>query len=46
MKIFKATKEEQDFFREFAQGHSWKEIQAEFHKRFNKHITLNQIAGF
>ena len=46
MKIFKATKEEQDFFREFVQGHSWKEIQAEFYKRFNKHITLNQVKGY
>ena len=46
MKIFKATKEEQDFFREFVPGHSWKEIQAEFYKRFNKHITLNQVKGY
>lgn len=40
------TQEEQDFFREFVRGHSWKEIQAEFYKRFNKHITLNQVKGY
>ena len=46
MKIFKATKEEQDFFREFVPGHTYKEIQAEFCKRFNKPITLNQVKGY
>lgn len=46
MKIFKATQEEQDFFREFVPGHTYKEIQAEFCKRFNKPITLNQVTGY
>nr|DAP18349.1 MAG TPA: homing endonuclease [Caudoviricetes sp.] len=46
MKNFKATKEEQDFFREFVPGHTYKEIQAEFCKRFNKPITLNQVTGY
>lgn len=46
MKDFKATKEEQDFFREFVPGHTYKEIQAEFCKRFNKPITLNQVTGY
>ena len=40
------TQEEQDFFREFVLGHTYKEIQAEFCKRFNKPITLNQVTGY
>lgn len=40
------TQEEQDFFREFVPGHTCKEIQAEFCKRFNKPITLNQVTGY
>lgn len=43
MKIFKATKEEKDFFTEYVPGHTYKEIQAEFCKRFNKPITLSQV---
>lgn len=46
MKIFKATKEEKDFFTEYVPGHTYKEIQAEFCKRFNKLITLNQVTGY
>ena len=46
MKIFKATKEEKDFFTEYVPGHTCKEIQAEFCKRFNKPITLNQVTGY
>ena len=40
------TQEEQDFFREFVPGHTYKEIQAEFCKRFNKPITLSQVKGY
>jgi len=40
------TQEEQNFFREFVPGHTYKEIQAEFCKRFNKPITLNQVTGY
>lgn len=46
MKIFKARKEEKDFFTEYVPGHTYKEIQAEFCKRFNKPITLNQVKGY
>lgn len=45
MKIFKATKEEKDFFTEYVPGHTYKEIQAEFCKRFNKTLTSNQVRG-
>lgn len=40
------TQEEQDFFREFVRGHSWKQIQEEFFKRFDKYISLIQIKGY
>ena len=40
------TQEEQDFFREFVPGHPLKQIQEEFSKRFDKHITLNQLKGY
>jgi phage protein len=40
------TQEEQDFFREFVPGHTYKEIQAEFCKRFNKTLTSNQVIGY
>ena len=46
MKIFKATKEEKDFFAEYVPGHTYKEIQTEFYKRFNKSLTSNQVAGY
>jgi hypothetical protein len=46
MKIFKATKEEKDFFTEYVPGHTYKEIQAEFCKRFNKTLTSNQVTGY
>lgn len=46
MKIFKATKEEKDFFTEYVPGHTYKEIQAGFCKRFNRPITLNQVIGY
>ena len=40
------AQEERDFFKEFVPGHSWKQIQEEFSKRFNKPINLSQIAGY
>lgn len=46
MKIFKATKEERDFFTEYVPGNTYKEIQAEFCKRFNKPLTSNQVKGY
>lgn len=46
MKIFKATKEEKDFFMEYVPGHTYKEIESEFCKRFNKTLTSNQVIGY
>ena len=39
------TQEEKQFFAEYAPGHSYKEIQEEFNKRFDWSITVSQVKG-
>lgn len=42
----KYTEEERRFFEEYVPGHSYKEIQQEFIKRFGWEITISQVNGY
>ena len=42
----KYTKEQREFFVNFVPGHTRKEIQEEFEKKFNTTITLSAIKGY
>lgn len=38
--------EEHEFLKEFVFGHSYKEIQAEFSRRFDREITIEQVRAY
>lgn len=40
------TTEEKEFFRSYIPGHTYKEIQEAFRKRFGWGITINQVKGY
>lgn len=45
-KRHKYTLEEEQFLKEYAPGHTYKEIRDQFNKRFEREITVNNVSSF